>query len=296
MSAMRAARLLHVAPLMTGRPLMLRAAPAACLRGASAPALRVVGMRHSSSSAANPNVRKVVRSVSNALNTYGPSVATAMGGLVVVYGVSSLAITITGSFLSLSLTDAVKFGFATGFASAGLMAAVGLRAYRRITIRPEAVYQAALYKLGADARVAAAMGATLRPGALRAYNLVPGHLSTQKMGWVDPRIQMLFQVVGTDTGREGIATVEAIKHNGALKFNLVALDLLAQSGGKPQLLLVAGKEEKLAVRGQLRGFLQSERAQYIAQDVAESDEQLMKEQELADADKNDEAAAAGVKA
>jgi sRNA-binding protein len=44
------------------------------------------------------------------------------------------------------------------------------------------------------------------------------------------------------------------------------------------MILIAGKEERLHVRGQLRGFLQSERAQFIAQDVAESDEKLMAEQ------------------
>ena len=48
------------------------------------------------------------------------------------------------------------------------------------------------------------------------------------------------------------------------------------------MLLIVGKEERLHVRGQLRGFLQSERAQYIAQDEVESDAALLVEQEEAE--------------
>ena len=32
----------------------------------------------------------------------------------------------------------------------------------------------------------------------------PAQNSTQKLGWVDPRVQMIFQVVGEDTGREAM--------------------------------------------------------------------------------------------
>lgn len=149
-------------------------------------------------------VSTIVRTVATAVNKHGPMIAAATGGLVIVYGISSLALHLTGSFLSLTLTDAVKVGFGAGFASAGLLAFGGLRAYRLITLRPEAVFQSALAKLAGNERVASALGATIVPGTLKAYNLEPGHFSTQRYGWVDPRVSMLFQVVGSDTGREGM--------------------------------------------------------------------------------------------
>ena len=144
------------------------------------------------------------RALAIALNTYGPLTGLAAGGGVVIYGVSSLALHVTTTFMSLSLTDALYGGFGAGFLSCGALVAAGLRSYRRVTIHPDAVFKLALSKVQRDARVAGALGATVKPGALQAYNLVAGHVSTQKLGWVDPRVQMLFSVVGADTGREGM--------------------------------------------------------------------------------------------
>jgi DnaJ-class molecular chaperone len=42
-----------------------------------------------------------------------------------------------------------------------LVPAGGVRAYRHVTLRPEAVFRGALHKLAADERVAAALGATI---------------------------------------------------------------------------------------------------------------------------------------
>jgi hypothetical protein len=88
---------------------------------------------------------------------------------------------------------------------------------------------------------------------------------------------MLFQVVG-DRG-EGMATVEAVKHRGGLVINLLAVDTLATPGRPSQLVLVTGSADKLGVRGTLRGFLQTERAQYIPQVATATDDDLLREQE-----------------
>jgi len=78
--------------------------------------------------------------------------------------------------------------------------------------------------------------------------------------------------------------VEAIKHKGVLKITLLALDITPLSKSAPPMppVILEGTEEKLHVQGQLRGFLQAERAVYIPQDVELSDANLMKEQEAAD--------------
>lgn len=143
----------------------------------------------------------------------------------------------------------------------------------------QVVHRVALAKLTKDPNVRAQLGSNLRSGMLRAYVVNPGHLSvgSKKLGWVEPRASMLFQVVG-DKG-EGMATVEAVKHRGGIVLTAVAVDTLASAGKPSQLLIVVGSEEKLAVRGTLRGFLQTERAQYIPQQRAETDDDRLAEQE-----------------
>lgn len=147
---------------------------------------------------------RVSRGVAIAANTLGPYTAMGLGSCVVVYGVSSLALHVSTSILSLTLTDALYGGFGAGFLSCAALALAAARAHRSVTLHPDAVFKVALARVAGDARVGAALGASVKAGPLQAYNSVPGHVSTQKLGWVDPRVQMLFNVVGEDTGREGM--------------------------------------------------------------------------------------------
>ncbi len=155
-------------------------------------------------------VKKTVAIVAQGLNTYGPAFGLGVGGVVVVYGMSSLALSATGAFMSLTLSDALYWGFATGFVSAGLLGFGALRGYRSMTIRTEPVFRMALAKLRENERVSGALGANIAPGTLKAYDRVPGHISSSKLAWVDPRVQMIFQVVGKDTGREGMVSILAV--------------------------------------------------------------------------------------
>lgn len=152
--------------------------------------------------------------------------------------------------------------------------------YRAMTLSPKQVYRAAMYKLQRSDTVRAKLGPHVRAGQLKAFATIPGHMSLAGGSvprLVAPHTQMLFQVVG-EWG-EGMVTVEALKHKGSLKFNVLALDTLARQGAPAELVLVAGKEEFLHVRGTLRGFLQSERAQYIPQDRSVREEDLIRAQE-----------------
>ncbi len=77
--------------------------------------------------------------------------------------------------------------------------------------------------------------------------------------------------------------MEAIKHKGAVKVTLLSLDILPRQGtpaGEP--ILIAGREDRLHVRGQLRGFLQTERAAYVPQDEPLRDEALFELQKEAE--------------
>jgi hypothetical protein len=116
---------------------------------------------------------KFNRALAIGANTFGPATAAVAGGCVVVYGVSSLALHVSTSILSLTLTDALYGGFGAGFLSCGLLVAGGTRFYRGVTLHPDAVFKVALAKVQGDARVAAQLGASVKAGPLQAYNSVP---------------------------------------------------------------------------------------------------------------------------
>jgi hypothetical protein len=215
------------------------------------------------------------------LKAHWPQIVAGSGALVVLYGISSASVHIATTLLELDMKQVFYGGFLTGVVTCGALGIAAVRAYRGMSISPDAVYRAALTKLSRNAVVREHIGGQVRSGHLKAYTVHPGHLSSggtgTRFGWVEPRVQMLFQVVG-DRG-EGMATCEAVKHRGTVSFSVLALDTLARPGAKSTLILVAGREDKLHVRGTLRGFLQTERAQYVEQDKTEADEDRLAEQD-----------------
>jgi hypothetical protein len=211
------------------------------------------------------------------IRKYWPQIAAGGGALVVLYGLSSGMIAVTQTFLNLDFKQVFYFGFGTGVVSMAMLAGVGVLVWRRVGIAPTQVARRAVARVQAHPSVRAALGPSIKPGSLRAYVVHRGHFSVEKrMAWVEPRCQMLFQVVG-DKG-EGMISAEAVNHAGSIHFNVIAVDTLARAGAPSAMILVAGKEDKLHVRGQLRGFLQTERAQYIPQDKTERDEDRVAEQ------------------
>jgi len=73
---------------------------------------------------------------------------------------------------------------------------------------------------------------------------------------------MLFSVEGNKGS--GLVSLEAQKNaGGSYEFTLLTLDTLASAKSPSKLVLVDGSEERLKVRGQLRGFLQTERVKFV---------------------------------
>lgn len=217
------------------------------------------------------------------MKLYWPQILAGGGALIVLYGISSASVHIATVLLELDMKQVFYMGFLTGVGTALGLGLIGLRFYRNITIQPDTVYRHALYKLARNSVIRGELGTQIRSGSLKAYVIQPGHITMDKgIRWVEPRIQMLFQVVGDKN--EGMATCEAVKHKGALAFSVLALDTLAKPNKPSILILVAGKEEKLHVRGTLRGFLQTERAQYVVQDRSENDDDLIAEQSTLEVD------------
>ena len=195
------------------------------------------------------------------------------GAVVILYVISSVSLHVATTLLEIDMKHVFYVGFLTGSLTVGSLAFLLLRTRSSNTINPDSVVYAAIGALQRNSEVRNALGATLKIGGLRGYTVQNAHFAVSKFGWVDPRVKMLFQVDGSN-GREGFATCEAVKHQGKIQFSLLALDLLDSK----QLLLVEGKEEKLHVKGILRGFLQTERAQYVAQDKVISDVDMLSEQ------------------
>ena len=70
-----------------------------------------------------------------------------------------------------------------------------------------------------------------------------------------------------------MTTLEAVRRGKSLDLDLITVDILeskeASASDPHPMIQVAGSEERLKVRGQLRQFLQTERVQYIEQSVPE---------------------------
>jgi len=80
-----------------------------------------------------------------------------------------------------------------------------------------------------------------------------------------------------------MVTAEAVLHRGALTFTVIAIDVLPTAAQAARVIVLLGSEDKLHVRGTLRGFLQTERAAHIPTDKAEpTDEELVEEQRKLD--------------
>jgi hypothetical protein len=213
-----------------------------------------------------------------AIRKYSPQIAAVGGAVLVVYGLSRTMVYVTSSILSLDMYDLFYAGFWTGIVGAAVFGAGGLYLWRIGSISPRVALRRALSKVQTSSRAREALGGNIQPGTLKAYTVYNGHLSlAKKLAWVEPRTQLLFHVRG-DSG-EGMVTAEAVKHKGSLIFNLIALDTMAKAGKPSQLLLLKGSEDRLHVQGQLRGFLQTDRASFIQQDKVEDDDARVSEQE-----------------
>ena len=153
-----------------------------------------------------------------------------------------------------------------------MWASAGYFAMQRITIRPEYVFRLALHRLRNSQAVVDAVGKPVSGGSLRAYTIREGHYAfnaINRMGWVNPRVQMLFSVQGSK--QDAMVSLEAEKTGNSTEFTLLSVDILGHHADVPP-MLVEGLEDRLKVRGQLRGFLQSERVRYIEQSQPSRDD------------------------
>ena len=212
-----------------------------------------------------------------------------LGGGAIAYIFTKVSLYITTNLMGITLTDAVWFGFASGFFTSTGIAVSALTFYNTFdSMRPEPVYKAAMKKLAENKEVVSLlgpislMGNGVNSGFLRAYKIDggdvgfgPGHRGfavptplgkDNKLVWRFPRIQMMFQVYGTE--RQALVTVEAFNKSGKTKLNLVALDILDSDEAEHQnVVLVHGDPERLYIRDQLTGFIRFKR-NYLTEKIS----------------------------
>jgi len=192
-----------------------------------------------------------------------PQIAGGALALIGVYGVSRAIISLTSTLMNVTLTQAVSIGFGTGLLTAAGVAGAAYSASQRTSIRPELVLRSAMKRLRNSQVVVDAVGSPVVAGTLRAYTIRQGHLAFDEAGslaWVSPRVQMLCAVEGPT--KQAMVSLEAERQSTGLVFTLLSVDVL---GSTQAPIVVEGREDRLQVRGQLRGFLQSERVSYIEQ-------------------------------
>lgn len=257
----------------------------AALRSAAAPAPAVFRQARNFTSTRGSFAKSGIwehLTVDNARRYY-PHILATCGGVVVIYGLSRLAISSMSLVLGMDLYHAFYIGLGSGLSVALVLGGSAVYVYRMVTINPEVAYKRALARVQGSTFIRAYLGNTIKPGVLKAHNYMPGHLasgkSVGKLTWVEPRVQMLFQVTG-EKG-EAMVTAEAVKHNGGLVFNLLAIDSPAKGDKPAEILLLQGEQSRLEVQGALRGFLQLPQSSFalIPQNRKQSDEDLVHEQE-----------------
>jgi len=259
--------------------------------GAAARCPSPASARRASSSSAGPSppLSERVAALIARARALAPASVAAAGGIVVVYGTWRILVSVTESVMSLSFFNVFEYGFVAGAGT--VLAVAGAAAYgaRLTRISPDAACRAALALVLEAPAAERALGTNIREGPLKAFVAAPAHLTARGgLAWVEPRIQVLFQVVG-EFG-EAMVTAEAIKHRGALIWTVVALDVLATAARPAQTIVLRGSEDKLHVRGTLRGLLQQKVA-FVPQDREVSEDDLLREQRALD-----EAAAAAAAA
>jgi hypothetical protein len=203
------------------------------------------------------------------------------------YGFTKISLYITTQLMSITLTDAVWFGFGSGFVVAAATASTAALTWNTFdSVRPEPVYLAALNKIRKDPNITDILGpigfqSKFNSGFMRSYKLDggslgfgPGHRGfalnvgrgpNNKLVWRYPRIQMMFQVYGSK--HQALVTVEAFNMWRKTKLNLVALDVLDSDHpehGDP--ILVHGEPERLYIRDQLTGFIRFKK-NYLKENV-----------------------------
>ena len=180
-----------------------------------------------------------------------------------------------------SFVNVFEYGFVAGAAVVLVVGGVAGLAARASRIAPEAACRAALALVSEAPAAERALGTNIRAGVLKAYVAAPAHLTARGgLAWVEPRIQVLFHVVG-ELG-EGMVTAEAVKHRGSLSWTVLSLDVLPTGSRPAEVLILRGTEDKLHVRGTLRGFLQTQRAAFVPQDRELSEEEMLQEQRALD--------------
>ena len=246
----------------------------------AAPAARRGGAQRAYSSSTAAAVRSAL-TLAN-LRAYAPQLGAGLGGLLAIYGVTTLAYHVTLSFLHIDISLAFRYGLATGGLCAAGLAGAGAVVYRRSVASPAALQRLALLHLQRSASVRAVLGSRFAPGSLRAVAQSPGHLSvggSTRLGYVQPRVSLLFDVQG-ERG-QGMVVAEGLRHpTGALVLTQLVLDHTPVGGtaAAAELLVIKGSEEALRTRGCLRGFLQGAPVRALPQDRAPTDEARLAEQ------------------
>eukprot|EP01138_Halocafeteria_seosinensis_P004588 gb/GECG01004694.1/.p1 GENE.gb/GECG01004694.1/~~gb/GECG01004694.1/.p1 ORF type:complete len:274 (+),score=26.29 gb/GECG01004694.1/:1-822(+) len=199
------------------------------------------------------------------------------GGLVTIYGTSRLAMYMTSSLMSWNFTDVAYMGFLAGLSTGFLCSGMAYAAWRMSIIRPEVALQRALGVIRENQDVQRLLGYNIQGGHLRAYTIRNGGIglddNSMRPKWLYPRVQMLCQVTGSQG--TGMTTIEAVRRGRYLNLDLVTVDIIESKAASPSdshpMLMITGSEDRLKVRGQLRGFLQTERVKYITQNKSEEE-------------------------
>ena len=177
---------------------------------------------------------------------HGAKVAFAGGGIL-AYGVWRGA-----TALATALGGVSETRVALAVAALAALAALVTRA--RLALSPDTVHARAFARFNRDPGVLEVLDPPLASGGPRAavesgggWRVAPGSLVPT---WAPRRVVMSFPLAGSE--RRGVASVEAVKRSGAIKFKFLAVDVPTPAGGDARLVLEGEADRAASLADALR--------------------------------------------
>lgn len=193
------------------------------------------------------------------IKSYMPVGFAVGGGSVALYGISKIMYFVTTTFMTLTPTASLYYGFIGGSLSAALAAGAGILLLQSSRgIDHERLWRRAISELSKNDKVKRNVGFRIRAGDMKAY------LTTQRGGllvhkgslsWAKSRCEMIFPIegYGDHLYTEGFVTVVVSKKFGLYdKIEFLSVTLLDD---KSTNIIVKGDESMVSLRDPLNKFI-----------------------------------------
>lgn len=186
---------------------------------------------------------------------WGTAVA---GGVVTLYGISTMLYSITSSLMTLTPMSSLYYGFVGGCITAAAGSSAFMTSGRLTSVHPDAAYHAAIKLLDADKAVSAVLGrrTTSSSQAIKAFRHTSGGLSVRdgRPTWVLPSLEMTVRVGGDKSDALAVMRVSRDQLLGAAAVKYLCVYFDNKQSAVSDVLLVGESKDDALKEALLRSF------------------------------------------